>query len=84
MSLDRHPVLLGQGPPPLRDPVGQRKAPDVVQQPGRMRELLLVRAHPHGLAHVARKAGYCGRMARGPLVADVERTHESSEHAPGE
>ena len=41
MLLDRHPILVGQRPPPLGDAIRQREVADVVQQPGGVRQLLL-------------------------------------------
>ena len=44
VALDRRPVLVGQRPAALGDPIRQREVADVVQQPRRVRELALLLA----------------------------------------
>ena len=84
VALDRRPVLVGQRPAALGDPVRKREVADVVQQPRGVRELALLLVHPDLAGDVPREPGDGGGVARGPLVADVERAHQSREHAPGE
>ena len=76
------PVLVGQRPAALGDTVREREVPDVVQQSGGVGKLLLLLGHPDLLGHVAREPGDRGGVTRRALVADVERAHQSGEHAP--
>ena len=84
VAADRRPVLLGQRAPALHDAVRQREPPDVVQQPGGVGELLVALAHPDVRGDVARELGDRGAVARGALVALVQRADQRRQHAPGQ
>ena len=76
---DLHPVGLGQLRVPLQDPVGEDELADVVQQAGRVGELLLLLGEPGGGGDLARVAGDRGAVARGHPVAQVERAQQRAQ-----
>ena len=76
------PVGLLEHAAALHDAVGERELADVVQQSGRVRELLLARRQAELPGEVAREGGDRGAVARGARVALVERADQPAEHAP--
>ena len=69
---------LGRG---QQDLVGERELADVVQQPGRMREVGFVVAEPHRERQLAAVAGDGGGVAGGHAVAQRERLDHRRQHA---
>ena len=77
---DQLPVLLRQAHAGQRV-VGEGELADVVQQPGRVDELLVARREPGGGGGRLREARDGGRVARGHPVAHAERLDHHADHA---
>ena len=79
VALDRHPVLVGQGPAPLGDAVRQREVADVVQQTGGVRELASAALIPtaSAMSRAKRATAAAWRAAR-PSRMSSERIRPAS------
>ena len=78
--LDLLPLGVGElAPPGLEDVVGEHELADVVQQPGRVDELLLLGREPRLDRDLARVAGDRGTVAGGHPVAQVQRSQQRGE-----
>ena len=77
--LDLLPVGLGQLDVALQDPVGEHELADVVEQAGRVHELLVGLRKPGRGGDLARVAGHGGAVAGGHPVAQVERPEQGAQ-----
>ena len=71
MQIDRLPVILRQRAVALHHAIGQRKAPDVMQQPRGMRKLRVALAHPALQRDVTRERRDRRAMPRSATVATM-------------
>ena len=80
MALDQTPLGRVQFAAAQQDVIGQRLLPDVVQQPRRVRDRLLVLGQAGRARELARVVGDGGRVAGGARVAQRERLQQQPDH----